>query len=313
VLTANYALFLSLALMLGGSYPLTEVGLRGFDPLSLVFVRLLVGACFLLAWELVRSRRLPRYHGTLPLLGAIGLLNTLGSFVLVTWGQKYVTASYTAILLSSNAIFAALGAAVVLPDERLTSRRGVGIAIGFVGVVALFANELGLGSSSGAETIFGALAILAGAVGLAVVAIAVRRRLSGLTPAEVALPMLFTGIVFVGLLLVALWMTGAARLQVDGGGIDAVSAALVLGVVNAGIGNLVYYRLIANWGVARTALVGYVVPFVGVGLGVAFLHDRIGLNMIVGFALITTSLFCLNPFVGRRRVAIAGTAPPADV
>jgi drug/metabolite transporter (DMT)-like permease len=296
-----------LALMLGGSYPLTEVGLRGFDPISLVFVRLLVGACFLLAWELVRSRRLPRYHGTLPLLVAIGLLNTIGSFVLVTWGQKYVTASYTAILLSSNSIFAALGAAVILPDERLTSRRGVGIAIGFVGVVVLFANELGWGSGSGGGTnaIFGALAILAGAVGLAIVAIAVRRRLSGLTPAEVALPMLFTGIAFVGLLLVVLWMTGTARLQANAGSIDAVTAALVLGVVNAGIGNLVYYRLIANWGVTRTSLVGYLVPFVGVALGVAFLHDRIGLNMIAGFVLISTSLFCLDPFVGKR-LAVAG-------
>ena len=125
--------------------------------------------------------------------------------------------------------------------------------------------------------------------------------------------MLFSGIAFVGLLLGVLWMTGAARLEADGGAIDALSAAVVLGVVNAGIGNLVYYRLIASWGVARTALVGYVVPFVGVGLGVAFLHDRIGLNMIVGFALITTSLFCLDPFVGRRGVAVAGTAPPADV
>lgn len=279
-----------------------------------MFVRLLVGACFLLAWELVRSRRLPRYHGTLPLLVAIGLLNTVG-FVLVTWGQKYVTASYTAILLSSNSIFAALGAAVVLPDERLTSRRGVGIAIGFVGVVVLFANELGWGSSSGSGThaIFGALAILVGAVGLAIVAIAVRRHLSGLTPAEVALPMLFTGIVFVGLLLVVLWMTGAARLHADAGGIDALTAALVLGVVNAGIGNLVYYRLIANWGVTRTALVGYLVPFIGVALGVAFLHDRIGVNMIAGFVLISASLFCLDPFVGRRRLAVVGPAPTAEV
>jgi drug/metabolite transporter (DMT)-like permease len=304
---------LLLALMLGGSYPLTEVGLRGFDPLSLVFVRLLVGACFLLGWELVRGRGLPRYHGTLRLLVLIGLLNTFGSFVLVTWGQKYVTASYTAILLSSNAIFAALGAAVVLPDERLTARRGVGIAIGFVGVVVLFANELGWGSSSGAGSIFGAAAILGGAIGLAVVAIAVRGRLSGLSPSEVALPMLFTGIVFVGLILVALWVSGAARLHAHAGGVDALTAALVLGIVNAGIGNLVYYRLIANWGVSRTALVGYLVPFVGVALGVAFLHDRIGVNMIVGFVLITASLFCLDPFVGRRRIAAGGSLPPAKV
>jgi drug/metabolite transporter (DMT)-like permease len=312
-LTGNYALFLFLAVMLGGSYPLTEVGLRGFDPLSLVFVRLLVGGFFLLAWMLLRGRRLPRYEGALPLLVALGLLNTVGSFVLVTWGQKYVTASYTAILVSSNSVFAALGAAMVLPEERLTLRRAAGVGIGFVGVIVLFANQLGWDSSSGADTMFGALAILGGAVGLAVVAIVVRLRMSGLSPVEVALPMLVTGILFVGVLLVALKTTGGARLEMDTGGLDALAAALVLGIVNAGIGNLVYYRLIANWGVSRTALVGYVVPFIGVALGVAFLHDRIGLNMIVGLILITASLFCLDPLVSGTRLGRLGGPPAAEM
>jgi drug/metabolite transporter (DMT)-like permease len=299
--------------MLGGSYPLTEVGLRGFDPLSLVFVRLLVGGFFLLAWMLLRARRLPRYGGALPLLVALGLLNTVGSFVLVTWGQKYVTASYTAILVSSNSVFAALGAAMVLPEERLTLRRAAGVGIGFVGVIVLFANQLGWDGSSGADAMFGALAILGGAVGLAVVAIVVRLRMSGLSPVEVALPMLVTGILFVGVLLVALRTTGGARLEMDTGGLDALAAALVLGIVNAGIGNLVYYRLIANWGVSRTALVSYVVPFIGVALGVAFLHDRIGLNMIVGLVLITASLFCLDPLVSGTRLGRLGGPPAAEM
>jgi drug/metabolite transporter (DMT)-like permease len=299
--------------MLGGSYPLTEVGLRGFDPLSLVFVRLVVGACFLVAWMLLRSRRLPRYHGALPLLVGIGLLNTVGSFVFVTWGQKYVTASYTAILVSSNSVFAALGAAVAIPDERLTLRGAVGILIGFAAVVVLFANELGWGSSSGSHAIFGALAILAGAMGLAVVAIVVRLRLPGVTPAELALPMLITGIVFVGMLLVALGATGEARLYADAGGIDALTAAFVLGVVNAGIGNLVYYRLIANWGVSRTALVSFLVPFIGVALGVAFLHDRVGWNMVAGFLLLSTSLLCLDPIMGGRKLGAARPASSAKV
>ena len=58
--------------MLGGSYPLTEVALRGFDPLTLVFIRLVIGAAFLLAWLLFVARRRLQVRAVLPLLVAVG-------------------------------------------------------------------------------------------------------------------------------------------------------------------------------------------------------------------------------------------------
>src|SRR5262245_29324090 len=135
--------------MLGSSYVLTEIALRGFDPVSLVLVRLVIGAVFIVAWMWVRGQPMPRGLHVLWLLTGIGLLNTIGSFLLVTWGQKYVTASYTAILLASNAIFAAIGAALVLPSERLTLRRTAGVLVGFAGVVALFLDRLGWSTRHG--------------------------------------------------------------------------------------------------------------------------------------------------------------------
>src|SRR4029078_2417140 len=123
-----------LALMLGASYTLTEVALEGFDPVTLVLVRLIIGAVFIALWMRARSQPLPSGGAVLRLLVIIGLLNTIGSFLLITWGQEYVTASYTAILVARNRLFAAIGAALVLPSERLTIRRGVGVLVGFVGV-----------------------------------------------------------------------------------------------------------------------------------------------------------------------------------
>jgi drug/metabolite transporter (DMT)-like permease len=295
--------------MLGSSYVLTEVALRGFDPMSLVLVRLVIGAVFLVVWMRLRGQPLPRGSRPLTLLVAIGLLNTIGSFLLVTWGQKYVTASYTAILLASNAIFAAMGAALVLPGERLTTRRAAGTLIGFAGVVVLFLDRLGwsTGHGGGRSSLYGALAILGGAISLAIVALTVRSRLPGLLPAQLALPMLLTGIVSMAVFETALEF--AHELKVHAAPRPGpVLSALVLGVVNAGVGNVVYYTLIRAWGVARTALVGYVVPLVGVGLGVGLLHDRLGLNMVAGLVLITTSMLLVNPASPRAVVTSEATS-----
>jgi drug/metabolite transporter (DMT)-like permease len=262
----------------------------------------------------MRGQSPSRDPRALQILVAIGVLNTIGSFVLVTWGQKYVTASYTAILVGSNPIFVSLGAALVLPDERLTRRRIAGVGLGFAGVICLFANELGWGGSGGGVwTIVGALAILTGAVTLAVVAIVVRVHLAALSPAQVALPMLLTGVILMGAVLLTVAATGAAALKAEPTHLGPVATMVVLGVLNAGIGNLVYYTLISNWGVTRTALVGYVVPLIGVTLGVLFLHDPIGLNMIGGLALIILSLLYVNPLLGRTGLAPAETPAPAEL
>jgi drug/metabolite transporter (DMT)-like permease len=300
--------------MLGGSYPLTDVGLNAFDPLSMVFCRLAIGALVLGTWMFLRGQSVPRDRRALRILVAIGALNTIGSFMLVTWGQRYVTASYTAILVGSNPIFVSLGATLVLPDERLTRRRVIGILLGFAGVVCLFANELGWGGNGGGLwRLLGALAILGGAVGLAVVAIVVRMRLSAYSPAQVALPMMVTGVILMGTLLPILAVTGAVGLKADPTRLGPVVSVVVLGIVNAGIGNLVYYTLIRNWGVTRTALVGYVVPLIGVSLGVLLLHDPVGVNMFAGLALIVFSLVYVNPLTKRSRLAATEAAATAEI
>jgi drug/metabolite transporter (DMT)-like permease len=108
--------------------------------------------------------------------------------------------------------------------------------------------------------------------------------------------MVLTGVVSVGCVLAVLQLNGATHLRAgDGAGFRPLLAAAILGLVNAGIGNIIYYSLIRSWGVTRTALVSYVVPLIGVTLGVVLLHDRLAPNMVVGLVLISASLACLGP------------------
>ena len=77
-----------LALMLGASYTLTEIALQGFDPVTLVLVRLIIGTVFIALWMKGRSQPLPSGRAVLRLLVIIGLLNTIGSFYLSPGGRS---------------------------------------------------------------------------------------------------------------------------------------------------------------------------------------------------------------------------------
>ena len=301
---ANGVLFILLCLFLGTSYAWTKLGLEGFDPLTFVLIRLLIGAAVLAAWMRVRRESVPRSPRVLRGLGLLGAVNVWGAFVLITWGQQYVSSSHAAILVASGPVFTAVGAGFLLPDERLDRRRAAGVLVGFVGVAALFADDLGGGGAAEhtrAQELVGAGAVVLGAVIVASVAIAVRLRVRGLSPAQIALPQVLAGAVTIGTLMTVLALTGNASFHADPWAPTVLVGLLALGVFNAGFGNVVYYRLILKWGVTRTALVGYAAPFIGAAVGVAFLDERVGPGAAIGLALAIVGLV----WVHRRAADVA--------
>src|SRR5262245_7897206 len=112
-----------LCLSVGGLYPFTKLALDGYDPFTLVVIRLALGVAFLVGWVLVRRVGLPRDRRVLGWLALAGVLNVTCAFLLTTWGQQHVSASFASIVGGTQPIFTAVGAALLLSDERLTLRR----------------------------------------------------------------------------------------------------------------------------------------------------------------------------------------------
>lgn len=266
----------------------------GLDPLPFVLIRLLIGVAVLAVWMRARGEPFPRERPMLSRLATLGAVNVWGAFLLITWGQQYVSSSYAAILVATGPVFSSVGASLVLPDEGLDRSRALGVVLGFAGVAALFAGDLGNDSAhSTFDQVLGATAVIVGAVIVASVAIAVRLRIRDLTPAQIALPQLLAATVTVAVLMgIVALLGGSFRFDLWSPGV--IVGLLALGIFNAGLGNIVYYRLILRWGVTRTALVGYTAPFVGAFVGATLLDERLGAAALVGLALITVSLVWVN-------------------
>src|SRR4029453_4741660 len=71
-------------------------------------------------------------------------------------------------------------------------------------------------------------------------------------------------------------------------------AILALGLVNTFGAYLIFYSLLAALGAARTSMVTYVIPVVGLVLGAIFLAEHVDLRLIAGAIMIVGGIGIVN-------------------
>jgi drug/metabolite transporter (DMT)-like permease len=302
--------FCGLVAIWGSGFLFTRIGLDDLPPVTFVLYRLILGALAILAIGVVRREPLRAVLAPDRSLAVIGLLNVAGTFSLITWAQQYVPSGVASILVGATPLFATVMAAT-LGMERLTAWRAGGLAIGFAGLVVLFS-----GAEAGGEMprqlpagapVLGALLILASALVVAGCAVYVQRRLAHLSPAQITMPQLVVSIPLTA--AVALVAERPPEGLLDGDfGMGAFLATVWMGVLGAGLANLIFYGLIQTWGVTRTTLIAYVMPVAGVLLGVLVLHEEFDLRIAVATTLVVAGMVLVNAAARRTRVAEARVA-----
>src|SRR5262249_32074402 len=93
-------------------------------------------------------------------------------FVLISIGEQYITSSLTAILIATMPLMVALLSLRLLPGERLTVGRLLGLLVGLVGVVVL----LGVDVAGRGRELLGAALVLVATLCYAIAPIIVARR-----------------------------------------------------------------------------------------------------------------------------------------
>jgi len=290
---------LMLAAVWGGSFLFLRIAAPKFGPVSLVDIRLALGALVLSPF-LWHARRQLAAVGWFKIM-AIGLVNTLLPFLLFAWSAERAPAGVSAIVNSMAVPFAAL-AAFALFGERIGGRRLAGLAIGLVGVVVLASGDFGgagLGPAVAAGTV---AAFLYGAS-----ANLVKRYFSGLPPAAVAAATLAWGALLLAPFAAWQWPPAQPSAQ-------AWFSLIALGVVCTGFAYAIYFRLIQRIGAPRATTVTYLVPIFGVLWAWLALGEPLTISMAVGGVLILGGMLYgqLRPRqqAVRRRAAMRPSARP---
>lgn len=321
-----WLVFGALSAAWGSSFLFIKIGLEeGLPPLTLVTFRLLIAIVFLTVVLRLTGGRLPRQRATIARLAALGLIHVAIPFGLITWGELWIPSALASILNGLVPLFTIVLAALLLRDEPMTANRLAGLVIGFVGAALLLSPQLRAGDPTVDPTmvLLGELAVVVASLSYAFSAIYIRRYISGkplvddpvrgpraLTPVETALPQCVAAVVIVGVLALGFERPDGAVIVPPT--LPAWFAVAWLGIIGSGVAYLLFFRLISAWGATRTTLVTYVMPVVGIALGVIVLGERLDLAEVFGAVLIIGGLVLANSSIGQRRLYGRGAATDAE-
>jgi drug/metabolite transporter (DMT)-like permease len=297
-----WILFLALGIMWGSSYLFIKLGVETLEPFQLIAARMLVGLAIL--WLIVglwKREPVPRDRRIYGHLIVMSIINIMIPFALITWAEQSVDSALAAIINGAVPLFIILPAAIFLPDEPITLNKLVGLPLGFIGVVLLVVKDLGVGGSNA----LGAIALLGSTLSYALGGVYSRKYIRNLRP---MVPALFQ-VTFAALWSVVLMLAVEGLPPAAAWTPTAILSVVWLGLFGSSLAYLAFFRLLQTWGATRTALLAYILPVVGIALGVAVRNEQIDIRAIAGTGLILLGIGFANSKFGARRIWGRGTVP----
>ncbi|MDF1760915.1 MAG: DMT family transporter [Coxiellaceae bacterium] len=273
--TKKYGLLIGISLIWGSQFLFNAVALQQLPPLVVAVLRAAIGVVTLTAVLpfFDKKEQAPYGRGTTsivkyyPMFFIIGIFEATLPFYLVAWGQQHVDSSTAAILMSTIPLFTIIMIALFVRDEKITSNKIISIIVGFIGILILLGPEAMKNMNNLMANLVGEVAILGGALSFALSLILIKK-IAHLNHVRSARNILVCATI--QLLPFAIFTSHISQLHFS---YKSAGAILVLGVFAAGIVYAMYVSLIKTAGAAFTSLNSYLLPVIGLILGVIIMHD----------------------------------------
>jgi drug/metabolite transporter (DMT)-like permease len=274
------AVLFGLGAIWGAAFMLIKIIVVDVAPATLVAVRIAITAVIL--WVVMRSSgtSLPRTRQDWQNFYSVGLFGLVIPFLLISWGQRLIPSSTTAILGATTPLFTALINIFTRNDDKITAERVVGLAIGFVGVLI----AIGITAATSGNWA-GELCVLGAAVCYAISALYSRRVFGGMAP---IVPSTGQMLASTSLLIpIALAWDGIPTAWPS---TKSIIALLILAVFCTAIAYIMYYHLISTIGATKSSMVSYLIAPFGVVYGFVFLQESITSNSLFGLVIIIVGI-----------------------
>ncbi|WP_299546048.1 DMT family transporter [uncultured Tateyamaria sp.] len=265
----------------GGTFLVTEVALTGITPFWLAAGRICFAAILMVAiWSALGAKLFkgrPSF-GTWTAVTAIGGFSSAIPFMLLAWGQQYVTSGFAGVSMASVALIVLPLAHLLVPGERMTWRRSLGFVIGFVGVCILIGGQAFETSGAQLETA-GRMACIGAATCYGISSI-LMRRLPAVDPIGLSTILL---LIAAAIVLPTAWVVeGPPPLP----NTQTLIVIAFLGLVPTAAANMLRVLVIRSAGPVFMSITNYQVPVWSVVMGAVILGEPLPPSLLWAMLLI---------------------------
>ncbi len=284
-----------LSMLWGGAFFFNGVAVRELPTFTIVFFRVSLGAAALFLIMRMTGRSMPVSKEAWACFMAMGLLNNVIPFSLIVWGQGYIASGLASIFNATTPIFTVIVAHWMTSDEKITSGRMLGMALGFAGVVVIIGSDL---LKEIGVDVWAQVACLGASLSYGIAASFGRRfGKMGMSPIATA-----TGQVTASsVILLPLMLAVDRPWNLPVPGLEVVGSLAGIAILSTALAYILFFRILATSGATNVLLVTFLVPVSAVLLGFLVLEEELQTRHFMGMALIGAGLAAIDGRLWTRR------------
>jgi drug/metabolite transporter (DMT)-like permease len=277
--------FTLISLIWGSTWLAIKLGLESVPPFYGVALRFSVALAVLTMIVRIRRIELPSDRNSIALYMTLGILSFSVPFSLVYWGEQHVASSLASILFGVYPFIVATLSHWLLPNEKLTLYKLVGVTLGFLGVLVIFWGDIGLGRAS----ILGMVAIVVSASMQATSLVIVKKLGKDIDHVAMNFGGMLVSVPISYACAFALENFSAIRFDANG-----IGSILYLGTFGTVVTFLTYYWLLKHVEAVYMSLIAFVTPVLAMAFGALWLGERLTPGIVVGAVFVLLGILIAN-------------------
>ncbi|MEK6565671.1 MAG: EamA family transporter [Bacteroidota bacterium] len=279
-------------LIWGSTWLALKVGVTTVPPLLAASLRFFISSAILVLMLVLQDDRIPRDKQFWKLCLIISFNNFSIPYSLIYLGQKNVPTGLSSILFATYPFWVALFSHLRLPGERVTFAKGVGMSMGFLGIVMIFSNQINL---TGRYSIVGMLAILVSALLQAFTLVTLKKHGKPYSPVALNLVAMFLGAVT--LLTASLSIEDVKNAYF---GTYSISSLLYLATFGTVVTFVTYFWLVKHVQAVLLSFTAFVTPVIAIFMGSYMLSEELEKEILLGASMVLIGILSANaPGLGK--------------
>ena len=264
----------------GIPYLLMKVAVRDFPPAVIVCGRVLIGAAILIPLAIHQKVLMDAIRGWRYVL-PYAIFEMMIPWILITNAEKKISSGLAGLLIATVPIWSTIFASLAGDKTVWHSKRLVGIAVGFAGLVGLVGYE----SIFGETDIISILMMLVAAISYSFAVNMISIKLPDVSGIAInGMAMFITAVAYAPLMIMQCPATGTVSKE-------SALSLLALGIFCTALAFISFFIVMKEIGPARASIGTYVNTAVAVVLGVIILSEPLTLGIIIGLPLVMIGSF----------------------